>query len=453
MTIGIPWCGHEPYEWQEEALAKIEAMFGAGEAALVSAVTGSGKTLLLAELAARTPGTVLVTAPTQNLVEQLAGQLEERCPGEVGMCFQHAWQPEKRIVVTCIASLMRLVGEHPRWDRWLVDEAHGMESDALRELREAVVCGRRAGFTATPYRADKKGLIWWDGLAYRLTDGEAEDMGAVVPYDIVWREPDDPADVEELTARWLAQADGPGVITAKSIADADDAARRFGVLALHSDCDREERKRRLEALRTGEVRALVVVSLLAEGDDYPWLRWLILRAPTKSRTRLRQRVGRVVRRDAGKTLAKVYDPHDLCRKIGLKHEHVLEDMPVAEVKARPRIAELGDHETAGMPEAEAVEWWEGWAWVVLDRMVARGLVKPEAVCRGAARGAMVGPIASELLDRLAEVTALLPEEIPRGVVAWLKASKALRHGTAQDLVLVLNVVKKHGRCPVEVGRG
>lgn len=443
---GKPWCGKAVRQWQGLALSSVEETMAGG----LSAATGSGKTLVLAELAAREPGSVLVTVPTQSLVRQTAAVMEQRCPGEVGTAYQHEWRTGRRIVVACMSSLARLAAERPTFCLWLADEAHRMEGRTLRKVRDLFTCERRAGFTATPYRADGKGLVWWDVLAYRHSVGDAEDQGTIVPLHPVYWEGDGDPDVEKLTAQWLAEAEGPGVITARDIPDARATAERLGVEALyHGVPDREAR---LERLRTGKTRALVVVNLLSEGDDYPWLRWIILRVPEASRVRLPQRVGRVLRCDDGKTRGVVYDPHKLMINVGLFHDFDKQDAPTGEGREVTRIVELGDHVTGGMPEAQAVEWWERWCAVVLDRMVARGFVPAAAVPRGDARGAEVEPRVAERLAQVLPSAALFPGDLPDHV-AWVARRPGLRHGAVVDLCLVLAVVRREGGCPVEVDGG
>lgn len=133
--------------WQSEALAAVRAAVRDGSTApLVQACTGAGKSVFLAELAAQARGPVLVTTPTQALVDQLHGTLTARGL-RVGRYYQHAEEPDAPVVVCCHASLPRLLALGRRWGLWLADEAHRLSGADLPVQRSLAV-----GLTATPDR-------------------------------------------------------------------------------------------------------------------------------------------------------------------------------------------------------------------------------------------------------------------------------------------------------------
>jgi len=139
--------------------------------------------------------------------------------------------------------------------------------------------------------------------------------GVIVPYRI--EAPD--TDAEEIVgacAAWLDRVDGPGVLSAESIAEADGLAselqeRGYPVASIHSRIDKEGQAERIEQLRTGALRALVHVDLLTEGVDLPWLRWIGLTRERGSRVSYAQEIGRVLRAHPGKDHAIVWDPHGM----------------------------------------------------------------------------------------------------------------------------------------------
>jgi superfamily II DNA or RNA helicase len=143
-----PWADATPRRWQLEALQAVLDAWRAGEARpLVQACTGAGKSRLIGALAASGRGRVLITTPTQALVEQLAGTIAEHVGAEhVGQAYQHAWTTDRRVVVTCLPSLPRVLDESPEWACWVADEAHRVEGDSGRDQRSvllgvAVCCG------------------------------------------------------------------------------------------------------------------------------------------------------------------------------------------------------------------------------------------------------------------------------------------------------------------------
>lgn len=368
--------------WQLEAYDAVLAAFRSGvRRPLVHACTGAGKSRLIARFAAMCKGRTLITTLTQALVEQLSATIRAEHPElEVGRCYQRAWEPDARVVVACLPSVEALLAVHPSWACWIADEAHRVEGDDVGRLREQLRAQVAVGLTATPYRADDRALLW-DQLVYSYTSYQAIQDGVLVPWRVV-RSPES-RDVEELTAEWVATADGPGIVSASSVEDAERCAARLGVLAIHGRQRLEEQARRLELLRTGEVKALVHCQLLVEGIDLPWLRWLLLRRVSGSKVRLVQEVGRVLRAHPGKREAVLYDPHDALGTIGLVHGATIESVqqrvgreqePEAECLEIPEIPGLDRVRT--LPRSAAISALEGWATDCVGVLRSAGVVRP-----------------------------------------------------------------------------
>lgn len=92
---------------------------------------------------------------------------------------------------------------------------------------------------------------------------------------------------------------------------------------IHSKLHEKEQERLIKMLEGGKIDCLVHVSLLQEGVDFPWLMWLCLRRPVKSRVRFIQEVGRVLRSYKDKLKAIIYDPHDLFASFRLDYNAIL----------------------------------------------------------------------------------------------------------------------------------
>lgn len=436
-----PWAGRTPRRWQIEALdAVLGALRSGTRRPLLQACTGAGKSVLIGELAARCRGRVLVSTPTQALVEQLSETLETRCPGEVGSAYQHAWQTDRRIVITCVPSLPGVLEECRAWDCWIADETHKVESEQARSTRPGVKVA--VGLTATPFRGDERGLEYWDRCVYAYTSADAVRDGVLVPWRVVRWDGEGDGDTDALCRRWLDEAQGPGIISAVSIEDAERyAATLEGVEAVHSHLPRAERRARIERLRRGELRALVHVALLVEGVDLPWLQWLMIRRPVGSPVRLVQEVGRVLRCAPGKTEAVLYDPHDCLGAVGLVHAARLEDGLVgrggkaADQWEIPELAGVGD--LAQIPKAVAVDRLSGWVTDLLGVLRGAGLAEPPAYGEGSWRQQKASAKQRETLQRLVWAKRYLPSVTARKAVDWLASQDRLRAGTASDLIAVL----------------
>lgn len=384
------WNGREPRRWQAEALPVALDSLRQKQNAIVCAIMGSGKSVLIAEVCASGRGRVVVTVPTVALVVQLAATIGARCPGEVGQYYGQAKQTDKRITVVCLASLRQYVQATTYLDRpalWIADEAHKTEASTVLEAHTLLNPMRSLGFTATPFRSQRtQELSLWSKLIYEYGVKQAMQDGVVVPYRLsLWTGGD--VTVDEACAHMIAGSEGPGLVNAHSVDDAEQFASlltRQGIdsMPVHSKLPRDEVEARIEMLRTGRLACLVHVNMLAEGIDMPWLRWLCMRRPVRSPVRFCQEVGRVLRAYPGKTEAVLYDPNDLFDSMGLSYEAVLQGQALpkgldsAQAELDAFATEL-DGDGIGSPERWAVchAAWRRYLKMLLHACISTGKVE------------------------------------------------------------------------------
>jgi len=384
------WNGRKPRKWQEEALPIALDSLRQKQNAIVCAVMGSGKSVLIAEICASGRGRVVVTVPTVALVRQLADTIGARCPGEVGSFYGEQKQTDKRITIVCLPSLRKYAAATAHLAPpalWIADEAHKTEAATVLEAQALLQPMRSLGFTATPFRSQKtQELSLWSRLVYEYGVKQAMADGVVVPYRLkLWNGGD--VTVDEACAQMLRDADGPGLVNATSCDDAEQYARYLtanGIEAeaIHSKLAREQIDARIERLRVGDLACLVHVNMLTEGVDLPWLRWLCMRRPVSSPVRFCQEVGRVLRAYAGKTEAVLYDPNDLFESMGLSYEAVLQGQALpkglaaidAELSA---IDKQLDADGVGTPERWVVchTAWRRYLKMLLHACIATGKVE------------------------------------------------------------------------------
>lgn len=333
---GAPWT---PRAWQVEALPRAIRAMEEGSP-LIRAVTGAGKSVLIAELAHVTEGKVVITTPTVKLVDQISATLRTRGISN-GRFYTKGKQSHQRVIVCCNDSLGALAEKIGPPDLWIADEAHKTEcdqikdvvlgprgDDGVRDTEAAWTPARRIGFTATPYRADEsERLSLFDALAYNYGPAEAMRDGVVVPPRVV-HYTGAARELDDACVEMIASSRGPGIVDAINISDAEQFAellRENGIAAksVHSKLHESTVQRRLTALERGELRCLVQVSLLSEGVDLPWLRWLCCRRPISSRVLFAQYIGRGLRVYEDKTYCTVYDPQDLFGTLSLDYEAIL----------------------------------------------------------------------------------------------------------------------------------
>lgn len=384
------WNGREPRRWQAEALPIALDSLRRKENAIVCAIMGSGKSVLIAEVCASGTGRVVVTVPTVALVEQLAETIGARCPGEVGQFYGQAKETGRRITIVCLASLRQYAAATRDLvlpALWIADEAHKTEAATVLEAHKLLQPVRSLGFTATPFRSRKtQELSLWSKLVYEYGVKQAMQDGVIVPYRLqLWTGGE--VTVDEACIKMISTSSGPGLVNARDVDDAEQFAAmltRCGLEAatVHSKIAREEVQSRIAMLKAGKLACIVHVNMLTEGVDLPWLQWLCMRRSVKSPVRFCQEVGRVLRAYPGKTEAVLLDPNDLFDSLGLSYEAVLQGQAlpkgIADVeRALDEFSDELDADGIGTPERWAVchAAWRRYLKMLLHACIATGKVE------------------------------------------------------------------------------
>lgn len=355
--------GIQPRKWQAEALPIAVNAVRERQPSIVQAVMGAGKSKFIVGLVASAirdgAKCVVVTTPRAALVKQLSQTLDEHLrPGMVGRYFGATKQPARHVVVACDASTEKLAASLAKLGRkvdlWVADECHGSEADRIHQWVDAVQPTARIGLTATPQRGKKtEGLTLWDKEIYRYDAAAAQRDGVVVPFEVIhWHGlPETPLDdaISEMIHEWRHL--GPGIVDASNVDDATAFSQRLNSegarsAEIHSYLPEAICAQRLADLKAGRLDLLVHVSLLKEGVDLPFLRWMGLRRQVNSKVYFAQHVGRVLRADEGKSLAYILDPGDLFSRHKLNLEAILEPEPVEVIAREPKErSEQGEGES------------------------------------------------------------------------------------------------------------
>lgn len=445
--------------WQAAAVPLVMDSIRVREEGIVVAVTGSGKSVALAEVIAQfllevPAGQVVVTTSSRRLVGQLAQTIGERVGhGAVGKFYSAAKDADRSVVVACNNSALALAAvlrmRQRGVDLWIADEAHRTEAEGLTTAANALKPVARVGFTATAYRSkESENLQLFARVIYRYGFGDALRDQVIVPWKVVpWTAAERPID-EAVLEMIQGHAEGPGVVNASSIEDAETFAAWLGEqgipsLAVHSELTQEEQDRRLSQLRDGEVRVVVYPSLLSEGADFPWLRWICLRRKVMARVRFVQEVGRVLRTWPGKSEALVLDPHGLFGTFSLTYDEDLGEKPEeppAEEGVERDAAERGSGPPSTAKPMVAVSAWARQLWLAAQ---LDGVVEPankSAYGREEVATAAQVRAVSSMAPR---VSKYLPPE-HRSVAEHLARRGDLpSRGMASDLLDVLYGLGKH----------
>jgi superfamily II DNA or RNA helicase len=314
--------------------------------------TGGGKTTIAA---AMIRGTVdrgrkgMFLAHRRELISQCSNRLREHAIlhgiVQADSPFRNAAAP---VQVASVPTLVNRIAKrrYPA-DLIIVDEAHRSTAPSYLKVLEAYPDAIVVGLTATPYRADGKGLggIYEELILAEHPDALVRDGFLIEPTIFAPGSPDTskvkvkagdyvPGELAEIMDRgsitgdivehWRRLVNGGRTVvfacTVEHSLHLRDRFREAGIPAAHIDAETPgpERDASLAKLRSGDIRVVTNVGIVTEGFDLPALEACVLARPTKSTGLYLQMVGRVLRPDpaTGKTRALVLDHGNCVRDHG-----------------------------------------------------------------------------------------------------------------------------------------
>ena len=157
------WKLRKPRQWQKVVYPAIAKHLASPnpEPAIISAVMGSGKNALVAEVATGTvlkkKEVVLITTNTIALVDSLYDEIEAIDPGKVGRFYSYA-KDINPITIVCNNSLANFIkaakDEGFTVKLFIIDEAHETETNYFFSCLEKLNCAI-LGLTGTAFRTDE----------------------------------------------------------------------------------------------------------------------------------------------------------------------------------------------------------------------------------------------------------------------------------------------------------
>jgi superfamily II DNA or RNA helicase len=347
--------------YQRRAIEDVREAFRTGaKAPLLVVPTGGGKTVVFSHIATSAVAKgkpVLILCHRRELIHQAVAKLEAAgvTPGIIAPGYP-ATDALVQVgsIQTLAARLQRGIAPPPA-DLIILDECHHATASTWRAVLSALPKARILGVTATPCRADGKGLgIEGGGIFDALVMGpsvqELIDGGFLNPtrvfapkvgpdltgigtragdfehgaLDQVMRASTITGDAVREYARHAPSQ--PAICFCCSVAHAEEVAAAFreagwraqAVAGTSSTADREKA---IHGLATGSVQVLCAAELISEGLDVPAVGAVILLRPTKSLALYLQQVGRGLRPAPGKSHLVVLD------HAGNVERHGLIEMP------------------------------------------------------------------------------------------------------------------------------
>jgi len=325
---------HEPKklrDYQHEACEAVELAWEAGAKPLITMATGTGKTIVMAELAKRVyerEEKTLVNAHREELVRQARDKFANHIGYAPAIEMADEWaNMGAKIVIGSVPSMQRT-----RLSRWpkdyfsklFVDEAHHSIAGSYMKIIEYFSSASILGVTATADRADDKQLgDIYDTVAYDYPLHKAIKDGYLVPIkgrrckdfsidlsklkviagDFTDEELGDVIInyIEPIAENVKKETEGistlcfmPNVKSSQLMAE---ALNRIGVKAgfISGSTDKDERRNTLYQYHQGNITHLCSCNVLLEGYDEPRTAAVVMLRPTGSRTVYAQAIGRGTR--------------------------------------------------------------------------------------------------------------------------------------------------------------
>jgi superfamily II DNA or RNA helicase len=327
-------------EYQKEASASVFKSWQEFNRVLGVAPTGSGKTIIFADIAQQrqSNGPVLILAHRDELIDQAIDKLHKaRRLFAAKEKAQDRASLDAGVVVASVQTLAR----QARLERFpkghiqtvIVDEAHHSLANSYTRILDHFSDAKVLGVTATPDRGDKRNLAnIFEDIAFEITLLDLIKAGFLCPIKINTIPVEiDISEVHTIAgdyaadelgralspwldkiARILASefADRKTLVFLPLIAISQEFAvrcRERGLAAEHIDGMSPDRAEILDRFKRRETTLLSNAMLLNEGYDEPAIDCVICLRPTKIRSLYAQMIGRGTRINPGKDHLLVLD--------------------------------------------------------------------------------------------------------------------------------------------------
>lgn len=364
-------------DYQQRAVEDLRRSYASGKRSpLLVLPTGGGKTVCfcyVAQNAASRGNRVLILVHRKELLLQCSASLDRFGVKHGLIASGYAWLPHKVQVASVQTLVKRLDRLSWKADLIIADEAHHAVAGSWNTILRAFPNARVLGVTATPCRADGRGLKdAFDDVVLGPSLAELTERGYLSPTKIY--APPIKADLTGLRMRMgdyakdqLSQAmdkpsitgdavehyrricpGAPAIAFCVSVAHAEHVAEQFSAAgfkaaSLDGSMDSRTRSRLIDDLGNGRLQVLTSCDIVSEGTDIPVVTAAILLRPTQSLGLYLQQIGRCLRPAPSKAHAIIIDHVGNVALHGLpemEREWTLEGEPKRKRKAEEKIEQV-----------------------------------------------------------------------------------------------------------------
>lgn len=342
-------------DYQQKVIEEVNQLLTDGWSnILVQSPTGSGKSIIMAELLRgyiNGGKRILLVAHKIELIRQLYDHVHRwlnfHCT-IMADARQYRYDMHHQVCIASIQSWSIREGKRPetlpKADLVVIDEAHHCASNSYTRLFNYYADAIKIGFTATPRRLDnkglrflKKGVIGFQVLVKGVEVVELQEKGYLCDFKLFGAEnPLDPKgrvattagdynlkqleqfvatelELDSIVDTWLQYANGKKTVLYPTSVELSKAyVQRFnerGIKAGHIDAKTPSNKRAeiLNQFKRGEITVLGQHSIIIEGVDVPDIEAVQFIRPTQSLVIWFQSIGRALRPAPHKPYAIIID--------------------------------------------------------------------------------------------------------------------------------------------------